>query len=209
MQKKLSVNPWLGIWTHPRVTIRAIIRYSSGYCLPLLYWIYGFPLLLQIFQNTYVGDEASLLTIMISGAIGGLVLGWIGINITSSLLYWTGKWVGGKGGYSGIRAAVSWSSSVSRVTLLIWIIQMIVFKETLFTSGFFQTAFTSSEMIFLGVSSLLQFVAGVWGCVIMLKTLAEVQQFSTWKALFNLLLMALVIMGACIVFSVIVPGLFY
>ncbi|MGR3973162.1 MAG: Yip1 family protein [Candidatus Rhabdochlamydia sp.] len=209
MQKQLPVNPWLGIWTHPKATIRAIIRHGSDYCLPLLYLIYGVPLLFQIFQNVAIGDQASLLTITVSAVLGGLVLGWAGINFTALLIYWTGKWVRGRGSFKGVRAAVGWSGSIGVITLLIWTVQMIAFKGTLFASNFLQSPFTSSEMMLLGTSSLIQLGAVIWGFFIIINTLSEVQQFSLWKAILNLLLMSCSLMGALIVLSVITPGLFY
>ena len=95
MGEKLSVNPWTGMWIRPRETIRAILSYNKSYLLMLLYWIYGFPLILQFAQNFSLGNQFSLWAIVGSAVVGAIILGFIGINLGALLFYWTGRWIGG------------------------------------------------------------------------------------------------------------------
>jgi hypothetical protein len=193
MGNKLSVNPWLGMWVRPHETIRAIIQYNTSYLLPLLYWIYGFPIALQLAQNMSMGDQASLLTILLSAVVGAIIIGALGINLGACLFYWTGRWIGGAGTFKEVRAAVAWSSVPSLVNLLIWCTQLAVFGKRIFTLMFLETSFVGAQLGLVFLISVIQIVATVWGVVMLLKALGEAQQFSAWKALLNVFLPLVVI----------------
>lgn len=193
MAGKLALNPWLSIWVRPRETIRAILQYNSGYLLPLLYWIYGFPLLLQCAQNLALGDKYSWTSIVGVAAVAAILVGLIGINISSALFYWTGRWIGGAGSFKEVRAAVAWSAVPSVVNIFIWAIQLTIFGGRLFTRLFAETPFVGVELAAVFLISVTQIVIAIWGFVILLKALAEAQQFSAWKALLNVFMPFIVI----------------
>jgi hypothetical protein len=188
MGDKLSVNPWLGMWVRPRETIRAIVQFKPGYLFPLLCLIYGFPLLLQMAQNFSLGDRFPMGGIVIGALVGAVFIGMIGINLVAALFYWTGKWIGGTGTFQTIRAAVAWSNVPNLVNSLIWVVNMASFGNRLFTHGFVETPFVGNELALIFFTSLVQVVIAVWGFVIVLKALGEVQGFSAWKALLNVLI---------------------
>src|ERR1700686_5357630 len=127
MGDKLSINPWTGMWVRPRETIRAIIQTNPGYMYPLLCFIYGFPMALQLAQNFSLGNRYSAVGIVVGCVILAAILGAIMINIATALFTWTGKWIGGVGTYQQIRAAVAWSNMPSVVNIGIWIINLAVF----------------------------------------------------------------------------------
>lgn len=193
MGEKLSVNPWIRMWTSPRATIRAIIQYNTSYLLPLLYWIYGFPIALQLMQNMSLGDRASLLAMLGGAIIGGFVIGAIGINLGAVLFYWTGQWIGGSGTFKEVRAAVAWSSLPSLVNIAVWAVQLAVFGKRIFTLMFLETPFVGGELAVVFATSIAQVVATVWGIVMLLKALGEAQRFSAWKALLNVVLPLVII----------------
>ena len=188
MGDKLSINPWLGMWTRPRDTIRAIVQFNSSYLFPLLCLIYGFPLLLQMAQNFSLGDRFPMGGIIIGAMIGGIFAGMIGISIASGLFYWTGKWIGGIATYQNVRAAVAWSNVPNLVNILIWIVNIASFGTRLFNRGFVETSFVGGELTLIYFASLVQVVIAIWGFIIFLKALGEVQGFSAWKALLNVLI---------------------
>lgn len=194
MEKELTVNPWLKMWSRPREAIRAIIQYNPSFLLPLLYWVYGFPILLQTAQNLSLGGKFPLLASVIGAAIFAIVVGWIGINVGSALFYWTGKWIGGLGSCKEIRAAVAWSTVPSLLNGVIWIIQLSVFKSFLLTEQFLESQFVGVQMGVVFVTTLAQTILAVWGFIMLLNALAEVQQFSIWKALLNVFLPVIVIL---------------
>ncbi len=193
MGEKLSVNPWIGMWIRPRETIRAILSYNKSYLLFLLYWIYGFPLLLQFAQNSSLGDRFSLGVIIASAAVGGIIIGFIGINLGSLLFYWTGRWIGGSGSFQDVRAAVAWASVPNVVGIAIWLTQMAMFGGRIFSLMFFSMPLTGIQLAVTYVCSILSIVTMIWGVVILLKALGEAQRFSAWKALLNVFLPFIVI----------------
>lgn len=188
MGEKLSVNPWLEIWTRPKETIRAIVKFNPKYLFFLLSGIYGFPLMLQFAQNLSLGESGSPLAILIGALILCVFIGMAGITIISGLLYWTGQWIGGKAPFAHVRAAMAWSNVPNVVNAVIWLVMMGFFGGRLFHRGFAETSFVGYELTVVFFAFLIQVVLSVWGFVIGLKTLSEVQGFSAWKALLNVLI---------------------
>lgn len=196
MGEKLPLNPWTKIWVHPRETIRAIIQHNTSYFLPLLYWIYGLPLLLQVAQNMSLGLQAPSFMILLVAAAGAFFLGWVGINLGSILFYWTGKWIGGQGRYQEVRTAVAWSTVPTIVNNIFWVILTLLFGKALFTQTFLETQFTGVLLAIVFLVSVIQFGVAIWGFVILLQALGEAQKFSAWKALLNVVLpLAMIFLG--------------
>lgn len=193
MGDKLSVNPWIGMWVRPRETIRAIIQFNPGYFYPFLCLIYGFPMLLQIAQNFSLGDRYPLAGIVIVALLLAGIVGALMINISTALFYWTGKWIGGTGSYQTIRSAVAWANVPNLVNILIWIVNIGVFGGRIFQHNFVETPFAGSELGVIFLTSVVQIIVAVWSFIIILKALGEVQGFSAWKALLNVIIPFLVI----------------
>ncbi len=176
------------MWVRPRETIRAIIQTNPGYMYPLLCFIYGFPMALQLAQNFSLGNSYSVTGIVVGCAILAIILGAIMINIATALFTWTGKWIGGVGTYQQIRAAVAWSNMPSVVNIAIWMINLAVFGVRIFRNDFVETQFVGKELSIIFFTAVVQLVVAVWAFVITLKALGEVQGFSAWKALLNILI---------------------
>lgn len=193
MKGKLSLNPWLTIWTKPRETIRAIVDFNPKYLFFILSWLYGFPTVLQVFQNHSFAPKFSLGWIVASGVILSPFVGMLGIIIFTALILWTGRWIGGKGSFINIRAAVTWSNVPNVFNVVIWIILIGVFKSRLFTQNFSEGVFVGFELSLVFFSLLVQIVLAVWGLIIWLKVVAEVQQFSIWKSVLNVLMTSLLL----------------
>lgn len=193
MGTQLSINPWTQMWVRPRETIRAIIQTNPGYMYPLLCFIYGFPMALQLAQNLSLGTRFSTAGIVIGALIVAIILGAVMINIASALFTWTGKWIGGVGTYQQIRAAVAWSNMPSVVNIGIWMINLAVFGGRIFRGDFIETQFVGSELSIIFLTAVVQLVIAVWAFIITLKALGEVQGFSAWKALLNILIPIFVI----------------
>jgi hypothetical protein len=201
------MNPWVEIWVRPRETIRAIIASSSTYLFPLLCLIYGFPVLLQVAQNLSLGDRFSLGAIVIGALIFAVVPGFVMFNISAGLIYWTGKWIGGVGSFQNIRAAVAWSNVPSLINGVLWIVNMLLFKSRIFTLSFVMMPLSRGEAMVLAVTSLIQLILAVWSLVILVKALGEVQGFSAWKGLLNVLIpFFIIVIGFSLLFWVL--GLF-
>ncbi|HEX2579305.1 MAG TPA: YIP1 family protein [Rhabdochlamydiaceae bacterium] len=193
MGEKPSINPWTGMWVRPRETIRAIIQTNPAYKFLLLCFIYGFPMALQLAQNFSLGSGYGMGAIVGGAAIIAIILGAIMINIAAALFSWTGKWIGGVGTYQQIRAAVAWSNMPSIVYIGIWAINLATFGIRVFRSDFVESTFVGNELSIIFFTAVVQVVVAVWAFIITLKALGEVQGFSAWKALLNILIPLFVI----------------
>lgn len=184
----LDGNPWFSIWVRPRSTIREIVKTDPKYRFILLSAIYGFPMLLHMAQNLSLGEKYSTMAIIIGALVLATFVGMIGISIASVLIYWTGRWIGGDSGYYPVRAAVSWSNVPSIVNIMIWIILMATFGNTIFKEDFGMQSFQGTDQIVVFGAFFLELVLSIWSFVILVKGLGEVQGFSAWKGLLNVLI---------------------
>ena len=188
MGKNLTVNPWLKIWLRPRETMREIVSFNPKHRFFILSALYGFPMLLHAAQNLSLGKDLPLATIMIVSLVLAVFIGMAGISIASFLLLWTGKWIGGRASYYPIRAAVSWSNVPNVIGIVLWLILVWAFRRELFLDGFSQTTFVGKELGIVSSVFILQTVISIWSLVILVKGLGEVQGFSAWKGLLNVLI---------------------
>jgi len=188
MGDKLPVNPWLGMWVRPRETIKEIVKFNPKHLFPLLAGIYGFPMVLQFAQNISLGDRLPAWAVVVISLALAVFVGMLGITVVSGLLYWTGGWIGGKAKFQEVRSAVAWSNVPNTVNCAIWLIMAAVFGARLFNRGFSEMPFMGYELTVVFFAFLAQVVISVWGFIVVLKALGEVQGFSAWKALLNVLI---------------------
>jgi hypothetical protein len=200
----LNTNPWFTMWVRPRTTIRAIVQTNVKHRFIALSAIYGLPTCLQIAQNFCLISSLSFGGIVLAAIIFAVVVGVIGISVTSALLFWTGKWIGGNASFLQVRCAVSWSNVTNVATILLWAILLIHFRDQVFCDAFVQSPFTKPELLLVGGFFILQFVISVWSFILLLHAIGEVQGFSAWKALLNVVIAFLVVVAVVWVLGMIV-----
>ncbi|MGC1878397.1 MAG: Yip1 family protein [Rhabdochlamydiaceae bacterium] len=188
MEKKAAGNPWLSIWTEPRKTVRSIVTTNPKFGFVILSAIYGLPMALNLAQNFSLGTMVPTWAILIGSLIVCTFLGMVGISIATWLLHFTGSWIGGKGSYQTVRTAVAWSNVPNIVTILMWIVLLYVFGGLVFNRQFSETPFIGYQAGIVFIVFLFQAIVSIWGFIILLQGLAEVQGFSAWKALLNILI---------------------
>lgn len=195
MAKSVEGNPWLRIWVEPRETVRSIVNANPKYGFVILSAAYGFPIALNMAQSLSLASTIPIWAILLGVLIVCTFFGMIGIAISTWLLKLTGAWIGGKGSYQTVRTAVTWSNVPSIVTSLMWILLMVFFGSAVFHRDFADMSFVGYEAGIVFVVFLIQTVVSIWGFIILLKGLAEVQGFSTWKALFNIIIPFVIIVA--------------
>jgi hypothetical protein len=188
MMEKLMVNPWKGMWTNPKKTIRAVVTHDPRYRFITLCIVNGLPAMLQVAQNMSLGFSYSLVGIVLGSIFLSLFAGMIGITVASGILYLTGRWIGGMGSFLQIRCAVSWSNLTNIVSILTWAVLIAMFDKALFTDLFETASFTQKESLILMGVFLTQTTMSVWSLVLLVQSLSEVQGFSSWKSILNILL---------------------
>jgi len=187
-KKTLGVNPWLNIWVKPRDTIRQIVSFNPRHRFVILSFLYGLPMLLHLAQNLSLGEKYTTVGIVIAAIVLASFVGMLAITIASGLLLWTGKWIGGKGKYYPVRAAVSWSNVPNIFSIIIWAILLIIFREKIFFEGFDELNFAGRELGIVSGAMFVQAALSIWSFIILIKGLGQVHGFSAWKGILNVLI---------------------
>ena len=194
---KLGIKPWFSIWVKPAKTIQNIIDYNPNYCLGFLSFIYGITSLFSLSQSLSLGFNVNFFAIIIADIIIATFWGYFVFCISSFFVFFTGKWFGGKAIFKHVRACVAWSNVPMIINIVIWIILLAVFKDRVFRD-FTKTAILGSgTSALLYVFMLIQFVLSIWGIVIYINSLAQVQQFSIIRTICNIIVAA-IIMAICV-----------
>jgi len=187
-KKTLGVNPWTNIWVKPRETIKKIVNFNPRFRFAILSFLYGLPMLLHMAQNLDLGDQFTTAGIVVAALVLATFVGMLAIVIASGLIYWTGQWIGGKSSYINIRAAVSWSNVPNIAAIIVWFIMIYNFRTEIFMDGFGEMAMSSSASMMLNVAMLIESAVAIWSFIILVKALGEVQGFSAWKGVLNVLI---------------------
>ncbi len=202
--KQFDMTPWKSIWLEPRKTIRSIVRTNPKAQFWLLSWLYAFPVLLHMAQSLSLGEVFPIaLIVLISAGLAAFV-GWASLSILAYILLWTGRWIGGDATFLELRAAVAWANVPNVVNIILWVLLTIEFGALLFTTGFSEMEFMGYQLGLVVVVFILQLTVAVWSFIILIKTIAEVQGFSAWKALLNIFMPLILVLAASYVLAWIV-----
>lgn len=196
MPEMLGVNPWLGMWLHPRRTIRAIVEYNPRFRFLVLSGIYGLPLMLQISQMFSFAEKLPFVATILISLAAAPCIGVLGLSVAAAIFCVTGRWIGGMGSFLHVRAAISWANVTNIPNILLWAALIWTFRNGAFLHTFSEMHYAGTKLTVVGVVFLGQFVLTVWGWVLFVQALGEVQGFSAWKALVNVLIPFLLIFVA-------------
>src|SRR3990167_1606988 len=186
-------NPWFQILIKPRQTIAEIVKKNPDHRIWWLAFIYGFSSILSSFQSTSMGIQISLPLIFLLAIIIAPFWGYICFTIWSWVITFTGKWLKGQGGFKEVRCAYAWSNVPIVINIFLWFLLAFLFGDALFTNYSGTAAFTQTQITSLLIIFILRISAAVWGLVIYLNALAEVQKFSVLRAIGNVILSAVII----------------
>lgn len=202
-----TLNPWVSMWTKPRATIQQIVDTNPERLVMILAAISGFSQVLDRASMKSLGDKLEWPIIFLIAAIVGPIGGIISLYIGSVLIRWTGTWIGGNVSSQNIRAALAWSSVPIIWALILWLPELALFGQELFTTETpIIDATPSLAFLMLGFGAI-EISIGIWAIVVFLKCLGQVQSFSAWKALGNVILTGLVFIIPIVVIILGVVGL--
>jgi hypothetical protein len=170
------------------MTIRSIVDSNPKKGFLILSAIYGLPVAFNLIQSLDLRTVVPVWALLIGSLVICAFLGIIGISISAWLLHVTGRWIGGKGDFQGIRATVAWSNVPNIVSILMWIVLMGVFGTQIFNRDFSEGQFIGYQAGVLFLVMLVETIVSVWGIVILLNALSEVQKFSIWRAIANVII---------------------
>lgn len=183
-----TLNPWLSIWTRPRATIRQQVERDPEAWVLALVAVAGVGHLLSDASARSYGDRMDLPTLLVMALLVGPLFGILGAYVGGWLLRWSGRLLGGSARPAEIRAAIAWSGVPYVAAMLLWIPELLLFGEELFTEATPRLDAAPELQGLLLVFVAVELTAALWAFVAFLKCLGEVQGFSAWRALLNLLL---------------------
>jgi hypothetical protein len=139
----------------------------------------------------------ALILSLVLGPIGGIFSLFLG----GALLSWSSRLIGGVSVTPVVRAALAWSYVPLIFGQLLVIPEMILFGREIFSTNKpqFHAKIASDPQFATFAVSAIYFLAGLsllflfWAIMLLLHTLAEVQQFSVWKALLAVVIALLVV----------------
>lgn len=107
-------------------------------------------------------------------------------------LYMVGKLIKGKASYYEVRVAVSWSNVPNFFNIIVILFSLSMFGGKLYDPNMMGSlSVMGMNVAFL--FTFFQLLFGIWAFVLLLHALGEVQGFSAWMALLNLVLMSILV----------------
>lgn len=187
----LNINPWGSMWTNPRTTIKAIVSHNPNYRFLLFSTLYGFVEALRGAQIFSLGSYYNFWAIVAACLILCLPIGALSLSLTSLFVFWVGKLIKGQATYREVRAAVTWSNVTVIVSIFLVAATVVLFGPSFFDKNFAYQYFPKGFSILLMGIFFVEFALSLWSFVIFIKALSEVQKFSGWMALLNVVLTAI------------------
>ena len=187
MGNNFDFNPWITIFTKPRMTIRAIVDNNPNFRLFWLAAIYGACSLLGLIQNFRAGESSKLIYILPFLLLAPF-WGYLLFSFSSFFVFIAGRLLKGQGSFKAVRSAYAWSSVPLIINLILWLFLISFFGLGLFSEEVLRGMLTPASSFFLMGVILVQFVFSIWSLVIYVVSLSEVQRFSILRTLANLLI---------------------
>jgi len=191
-EKQELINPWLSIWTEPRATIQQVVDGDTNMMVLILAPLAGIASALTRNSGLAYSGLENFLGLVVAGGIGGYVIVFLG----AYLVRWTGGWLGGTASLSSIRAASVWSSIPAITSAVLLLLLWVVLSQL---SGPVAGMEVAAQLMILTL--------GIWSFVLTCKCLGQVQGFSAWKGLANMLLSLTVVLVPILVIWAVVAAL--
>ena len=185
-----ELNPWTAIWGTPRKAIRSAINHPNMQLVMILVIVAGIINTLDRAIGKNLGDTMPFLLILLLALVGGAIAGFIGWWILAGLMTLIGKWLGGRGTYEEMKIAVGISYIPIAFSGVLYIFDVLFLGQSLFMD----VEISIFQMIWLLFSSSIGVVLSCWSLFILIKGIAEVHRFSSWKGLLTLFLPFIILM---------------
>ena len=200
-----TLNPWTSIWVRPRATIQHIVDTELEKHVVALAALSGIVQALDNASGRSLGDALPFPVVLGLVLILGPIFGLIGVYLWAWLLRWTGRWLGGQATLPQLRTAIAWGSVPMIAAGVPLLLVLILIGPELFTENTPRLdARPTLAIVALGLV-LVQAVLMLWSVVTLLKTVAQVQGFSVWRAFVNNMAPLLMVFAIGVAAAVVVP----
>ena len=178
------------IWTKPTLTFKYILKFCPKKNVTLFLALSG---IVNAFersnQRSHSLGEFSISFIIMAVVFGG-IFGVIFGRFYAALLGISGRWIKGKSTSDEVITVVAWASVPTICSLILLLPKYLIFGNEVF---YFQDESLFRIIIFFLIAAM-QIALSIWTLVILVRGIELVQEFSTKKAVLNLLLSFLVIL---------------
>lgn len=170
-----------------------------------LFVLAGFFRALDQLAERNMGDSFGLTTLLLMGAMGGVVGGIFQGAVGPWLLKVTSKWIGGKATSSELRIAWVWGAYPMLIGgVAVWASILSSQGHSYFTSAWEDKDVSGAWILaILGVG----LCTGLWGIVNMSRTVGHANGFGSGKGFLAILLSVLVVLGFVLVLVFALMGL--
>jgi DNA-directed RNA polymerase subunit RPC12/RpoP len=183
-------NPWTGIWFYPRETIRLALTADRQTTAIALAAIYGIVHNLHLLWRHGVGafPDHPLWTIVGAHILFGAWFGWGLLELSSWIVSWVSRLLGGLRSVKSARIALGWSC-LPYVTLLV-IIPLIFIEPDTFVFHPKGEMYTSDlSRIYFGLRSIIT----IWFLVVIVTATSEALELSIPRTLVVLLTLSILL----------------
>ena len=187
------INPWWRIWIQPRQTIRYLIDTDPKMHFWVLVVFYGIIRAVTMGMAAQLGDIFSPSQVAAFILIAGPLSGVIGVYFTASLLELVGRLFGGQAESQHVRTVLAWATVPMSVLVILGLLPLLaMFGSSVFGSSdsqmqqFLYGSGYASEFLGGGLLSWrtgMEILGSFYYLVVAVVGLAEVQNFSVWKAI--------------------------
>jgi len=196
------LDPWLSMWTRPRATVRRLVQTRPEHAVLLLAALGGVAQVLDRASWRNLGDHYGPGAIFLAAVVAGPIGGVITLYLFGWLISVTGRWLGGEAPPSHVRTAMAWGNLPNVAGLLLWLPALALIGQEMFTSLTPQLDAQPVLALLLLPLGLAWMALAIWSLVLLLHGLGEVQGFSAWRALGNVLLAVVLVLAPLFVLGV-------
>lgn len=136
----------------------------------------------------------------------GIVWGIIKFYISAAMFHLFGNYLGGNTDYKDIKKAVSLSYYPYIIPIILLIPRLLIFQHETLMANPPSIQISSIMLILYWLFKLINIICGIWGLVILIKGISEVQDFSIIRSFFNVALPIVSIIG--IIIGIVIPLMF-
>jgi len=176
------------IWFSPRIVFRHVNDYCQDEFVKPLLFLAGISRAFDRASIKDLGDTMSLFGICAMCILVGGFLGWIAYYIYALAINWTGKWLKGAGNTASILRVMAYAMITSVAALVLLIPQIIICGNGLFQSDWDILEEGLLANLVFWPFWFLEVVLGIWTIVLLIIGVSEVQKFSIWKSILNILM---------------------
>ncbi len=180
-----TINPWVSIWTRPRATIELVAASGNKTIVWALAALAGFSQSLDRASMRSLGDNMGWPTILLIAALVGPLGGLLMLQIGSIIFRWSGRFFNGQAPIDHIQAAMAWSQIPGLAGLLLWIPEIAIFGQELFTTETPIIDSSSTLRIAIIGFAIVEIGLGIWSLILFFICMSQVQRYSVWMAIIH------------------------